>query len=105
MLPRVAQHLEVLPHHPKPEPFESSSSFLTRLCEINGLSLLTLSRLIFTDCNCYLTSSFADYPLAYYGNLPRLILSTEYQLLMTSFYPLCRRLGVTNYSTVAIRCQ
>lgn len=82
-------YFEVLAYHPHPRPFESLTSYLTRLAQGNGINKGV-------DAWLYLSfpppqsgprvHSLSDYPPARWGLLPLLTNRSEPELLATTFY-------------------
>lgn len=89
-------YFEVLAYHPHPRPFESLTSYLTRLAQGNGINKGV-------DAWLYLSfpppqsgprvHSLSDYPPARWGLLPLLTNRSEPELLATTFYYLTQKFG------------
>ena len=63
MSPKPLDFFEVLPYHPRPEPCESLTGYLTRLAQGNGFkSVRALELVCFPDRNASVIQTMADYP-------------------------------------------
>ncbi len=82
----------LLPVHPPPQPFESLSSYVSRLQEANGLqSLKELAILANTRWSRF--TSFPDYPSPPYQGLALITGYTEGDLENMTFHPIARQFG------------
>ena len=77
-------YFDTLPLHPRPQPLESFTSYLTRIAEANGISHLSGLNAFFGGYSHF--SRFADYPPPSFGMLPTLTSRSEAELLETTFY-------------------
>lgn len=86
---------DVLPWHPRPQPLESLTGYLTRLAQGNGLQ--SIQRLIVTCFpGQYERGSMhipADYPMVSWDALPTAAACSEVALRATTFYHLTEKFG------------
>ena len=84
-------YFDTLPLHPPPQPFESFTSYLTRVAVANG-------RRRHSQVHPFLgeyrrISHFADYPPRSFGILPVITTYSESELLKTTFYHVGKKFG------------
>ena len=91
----VLDYFDVLPWHPRPQPFESLTGYLTRLAQGNGLQ--SIEALVAT---CFPSQHARDhlyipedYPMVAWGALPTAAACPEATLLATTFYHLAEKFG------------
>jgi hypothetical protein len=85
---------DLLPWHPRPQPLESLTGYLTRLAQGNGIRFV--KRLIstcFPGDSPLPICSLSDYPPASWGALPLATNCPEPVLLTTTFYYLAQKFG------------
>src|SRR5262249_38335969 len=77
---------------PPLQPFESFTSYLTRVAEANGMRKYFQLK-PFLGENSYI-SRLADYPLRTLGMLPTITNNSEPELLRTTFYHVIEKFGL-----------
>src|SRR5437868_852992 len=82
---------DALPLRPRLQPFESFTSYLTRVAEANGKRRYSQLNPFFGEYHSI--SSFADYPLRSFGMLPVITICSETELLRTTFYHVGKKFG------------
>src|SRR5579859_4080753 len=87
MLPQPTQIYDVVPVHPRIEYLETLTSYLTRLCELNGIpSLRGLANIFFSPLQRLTVSQLSDCPLRPFNNLLIATQRSEQELLAATFY-------------------
>jgi len=76
---------------PPLQPFESFTSYLTRVAEANGMRRYSQLNPFFGEY--HRISSFADYPPRSFGMLPDITVCSESELLRTTFYHVGKKFG------------
>src|SRR5437899_2866598 len=90
----MTYYYDVLPLHPQPEYFESLTSYLMRLAEINGiLSIDGISALSFPHQDRRITRDIADYPPVSLDKLAIAGACSEETLRQTTFFHLAVKFG------------
>ncbi len=84
-------YFDALPLRPPPQPFESFTSYLTRLAEANGKKRYSQFNPFFGGYRSIF--SFADYPPRSFGMLPAITTCSETELLRTTFYHVGKKFG------------
>jgi hypothetical protein len=88
-------YFDVLPWHPRPQPFESLTGYLTRLAQGNGLQ--SIQGVVVACFPGQLERKSAhipeDYPMASWGDLPTAAACPETILRATTFYHLAEKFG------------
>ena len=84
-------YFDALPLHPPIQPFESFTSYLTRVAEANGMRKYSQLNPFFEEYRSI--SSFADYPPRSFGMLPVMTTCGESELLRTTFYHVGKKFG------------
>ena len=87
-------YFDALPLHPQPEYFESLTSYLMRLAEVNGISSVDgISALSFPHQDRRITREIADYPPVSFGKLARVGVCGEEILRTTTFFHFAAKFG------------
>ena len=96
-------YFEVLPIHPRPQPLETLTSYLTRLAEANGIpNICRLQPIIFPNRNADDLRGMKDLSPRSFDALLVAASCPEADLLATTFYHLIRKFErPTNATTVA----
>ncbi|WP_373324544.1 TniQ family protein [Reticulibacter mediterranei] len=90
----MTYYFDALPLHPQPEHFESLTSYLMRLAEVNGISSIDgLSALCFPRQDRRITRDIADYPPTSFDQLTIVGACNEEILRTTTFFHLTSKFG------------
>ena len=90
----MTYYFDVLPLHPRPESFESLTSYLMRLAKLNGTpSIDGISALCFSHQDRRITRDMSDYPPTSFGDLTRVGVWGEEILRTTTFFHLAAKFG------------
>jgi hypothetical protein len=90
----MTYYFDVSPLHPRPEYFESLTSYLMRLAELNGISSIDgISALCFPHQDRRITRDIADYPPTSFSDLTRVGVWSEEILRTTTFFHLAAKFG------------
>src|SRR6266487_23233 len=90
----MTHYFDVLPLHPKPEHFESLTSYLMRLSACNGISSIDgISALCFPQQDRRITRGIADYPPVSFDDLTIVGAWSEEILRTTTFFHLAAKFG------------
>lgn len=93
-------YFEVLPIHPRPQPLESMTSYLTRLAEANGIpNICRLQPIIFPDRKSDSLREMKDLSPRSLDALLVAASCTEADLLATTFYHFIRKFERPTHST------
>jgi transcriptional regulator with XRE-family HTH domain len=84
-------YFDSFPLRPPLQPFESFTSYLTRVAEANGKRMYSQLKPFFGEN--YHISKLADYPLRSFGMLPTMTNNSESELLRTTFYHVEKKFG------------
>ncbi len=87
----VYYYFETLPLRPPLQPFESFTSYLTRVAAANGMRRYSQLNPFFGEYRSI--SSFADYPPRSFGMLPVITIFSETELLRTTFFHVGKKFG------------
>ncbi len=92
---------KVLPLHPRPQPLESMTSYLTRLAEANGLQSINELGALAGGLRLSNLKRSPDYPAAAYPGLAQITGSSQERWFDMTFFPLVQRFGcATNPNSV-----
>jgi transcriptional regulator with XRE-family HTH domain len=87
----IHYYFDTLPLRPQLQPFESFTSYLTRVGEANGIRRYSQLNPFFREYRGI--SSFVDYPPRSFAMLPTIINCSESELLRTTFYHVGKKFG------------
>jgi hypothetical protein len=88
----IQYYFDTFPLRPPLQPFESFTSYLTRVAETNGMRKYFQLKPFLGE---YLyIPSLADYPLSTFGMLPAITNNSEPELLRTTFYHVEKKFGM-----------
>lgn len=88
---------KLLPLHPQPQPFESFTSYLLRLAEVNGLKSIYKIALLAGAKNGWSWIHSADFPNPVYTSLAQVAGCMPTQVMMTTFFPIALNFGYSSH--------
>jgi transcriptional regulator with XRE-family HTH domain len=87
----IQYYFDTFPLRPPLQPFESFTSYVTRVAESNGKRKYSQLKPFFGEI--YNIAKLADYPLRSFGMLPTMTNNSESELLRTTFYHVEKKFG------------